>query len=214
MQVLQDLESQIADMLVQQPQPLTEEAVVALIRTLEPPSHFAATYGNGKQSTPPPADWKVRLPPARWPLVSVVSCALLPVGFLLFWMAAATRTGEVAEFALFLMLVGLAFTPFALWMASKQLRAQPEQAVQRDLLLKSTIVYGVCAPALLMALLTAVTEGLVLFPFGILAFVYFQYLLIRRVYRYMAAVAPQAASASAGNTSEHATGSPITAACP
>ena len=52
MQVLQDLESQIADMLVQQPQPLTEEAVHALIQTLEPPSHFAATYGNGKQPTP------------------------------------------------------------------------------------------------------------------------------------------------------------------
>ena len=47
-QVLADLEAQIADMLAREPQPLTEEVVKAVIARLEPPSHFAAMYGNGK----------------------------------------------------------------------------------------------------------------------------------------------------------------------
>ena len=46
-QVLEDLDSQMADMLG--PQPLTEEIVRAVIARLEPASHFAAMYGNGKQ---------------------------------------------------------------------------------------------------------------------------------------------------------------------
>ena len=45
LQVLQDLEAQIADMLAQQEQPLTDEAVCAVIAGLEPPSHFAENYG-------------------------------------------------------------------------------------------------------------------------------------------------------------------------
>ncbi len=54
LQVLQDLEAQIADMLAQQPTPLTEESVRSVLDKLEPPSHFAATYGNGKQTAPTP----------------------------------------------------------------------------------------------------------------------------------------------------------------
>src|SRR6476660_8294535 len=54
-QVLQDLESQIADMLAVGPQPLTEEIVQSVIAKLEPPSHFAATYCNGNGKEPRPA---------------------------------------------------------------------------------------------------------------------------------------------------------------
>src|SRR5262245_4284599 len=57
LQVLQDLESQIADMLAVGPQPLTEEIVQSVIAKLEPPSHFAATYGNGNNSNEPRLTW-------------------------------------------------------------------------------------------------------------------------------------------------------------
>jgi hypothetical protein len=205
-QVLQDLESQIADMLAQQPAPLTEEMVSAVIAKLEPPSHFAATYGNGKQpASPPIVDRHVRLPQLRWPLVSAISCALLPVGCLLVFLAINTHTrGALAGFSLLLVLVGFVFTPFALWMARNQLRASRDQSPERDLVLKSTIVYGVIAPALVMAFFTAATEGYALVPFGIVAFVYFQYLLIRRVHRYMADATPESAPASIDTASNAA----------
>src|SRR4026207_1633446 len=48
-QVLADLESQIADMLAQEPAPLTGEMVKWFIEKWEPASHFAAMYGNCKQ---------------------------------------------------------------------------------------------------------------------------------------------------------------------
>ena len=43
LQVLQDLESQIAEMLAREPAPLTEESVRSVIEKLEPPRHFADT---------------------------------------------------------------------------------------------------------------------------------------------------------------------------
>ena len=81
LQVLQDLESQIADMLTQQPMPLTEESVRAVLDKLEPPSHFAATYGNGTQTNPsaPSPSRFARLPRAPWPMIAAASCALLCV---------------------------------------------------------------------------------------------------------------------------------------
>src|SRR6187200_3117103 len=56
-QVLADLEAQIADMLAREPQPLTEEIVRMVIARLEPPSHFAAMYGNGKQAPQSETTW-------------------------------------------------------------------------------------------------------------------------------------------------------------
>src|SRR6476660_2243810 len=90
-QVLQDLESQIADMLAIGPQPLTEEIVQSVIAKLEPPSHFAATYGNGNEPRPAWAAHITRRPHIRWPLVAALSCACLPVGCLLGLLASAGR---------------------------------------------------------------------------------------------------------------------------
>jgi hypothetical protein len=201
MQVLQDLESQIADMLSQQPQPLTEDAVVAVIKTLEPPSHFAATYGNGKQPTAPATEFHWRLPKYRWPLVSAISAAVLPVGCLLLWFAIGTRAYDAAGFIVLLLFVSCVFTPFALWRARKQLRAEAENPRDRDLMLKSTIVYAAVAPALVVALAAAATEGVALILLGVVAFVYIQYLVIRRVCRYMMDGVPQSAPAPSTPTS-------------
>ena len=49
-QVVQDLESQIVEMMAALPQPVTEESIRSVIARLEPPAHFAATYGNGAGS--------------------------------------------------------------------------------------------------------------------------------------------------------------------
>src|SRR5262245_905019 len=86
-QVLQDIESQIADMLAVGPQPLTEEIVQSVIAKLEPPSHFAANYVNGSASvnSPQPA-WRIQIarrPVIRWPIVAELSCASLAFGCLL-----------------------------------------------------------------------------------------------------------------------------------
>lgn len=190
MQVLQDLESQIADMLSQQPQPLTEETVQAVIKTLEPSSHFAATYGNGKRATPSSSGVHVRLPEIhisqiRWSLVAAISAALLPGGCLLAWFADATRArGPFIALPIMLMFfLGFVFTPFAIWKARKQLLTDAENPRDRGLFVKSIVGYGVFAPALLALFATVASDGAVLIPFGVVAFVYIQYAVIRRIYR-------------------------------
>lgn len=192
MQVLQDLESQIADMLSQQPQPLTEAAVEAVIKTLEPPSHFAATYGNGKRAQPSSAGIHVRLPEisisqVRWSLVAAISASLLPAACLLLWCIDATRAeGPMPALVLMLMFfVGFVFTPLAIWKARKQLLADVDSQRDRGLFVKSIVVYGVFAPALLAIVAAVVSRGALLIPFGVVAFAYIQYLAIRRIYRYL-----------------------------
>ena len=75
LQVLQDLEAQIADMLAQQPQPLTDEAVCAVIANLEPPSQFAADYASEKETTDAtPASPTGPLSRNRWAVAAAISC--------------------------------------------------------------------------------------------------------------------------------------------
>jgi hypothetical protein len=215
MQVLQDLESQIADMLAQQPQPLTEEAVVALIRTLEPPSHFAATYGNGKQTAPlPMSSHFFRLPQTPWPMIGAMSCAILCIACLFVVFAAAMNDRDMLEFMIFLVLVTVILTPVALWMAHRQIGAH-RNVPRRDLVLKSIAAYAALVPILLLLFLAAITEGFVLAALGVAAFVYFEYVLIRRIWRYMAEALPrQPATATTGGANGHGTSSPVAAACP
>ena len=185
-QVLQDLEAQIADMLAQQPSPLTDEVVQSIIQSLEPPSHFAATYGSPQPVSPasePQLPWRTQL---RWPVVGAASCGLLLAGCLLALLAAATNNnGPLILLSVFMMLVGFAFTPFALWRARRELSTHPERAPDRDLILKSTVAYVVVSTTLPMAFLTAITEGYALMPLGVAAFIYLQYILVRRLWRRM-----------------------------
>ena len=192
LQVLQDLEAQIADMLAQQPTPLTEESVRSVLDKLEPPSHFAATYGNGKQPIRRrrrrrrAASHACRAPLApdrsRELRASCISCLLAVF-------AAATDARGPFDLLMFLVMVSFVFTPIALWMAYRQLRAHPGMP-GRDLVLKSSTVYTALALAVLMLFLAAITEGFVLMALGVAAFVYFEYLLIRRIWRHMAEALP------------------------
>src|SRR4029078_5817532 len=116
-QVLEDLESQIADMLAIGPQPLTDEIVQAVIAKLEPPSHFAATYGNGNE---PRLAWATQIASRssfRWPFVAALSCACLCFGCLMLLLAGGTmfNRGPVVVAIVLMLLVGIVLTPLALW---------------------------------------------------------------------------------------------------
>ena len=216
LQVLQDLESQIADMLTQQPTPLTEESVRTVLDKLEPPSHFAATYGNGKQTTPPaPSPSRfARLPRVPWPTIATACCALLAVVCVLAVFAAASDARGPLDLFLSLAVLSFFVTPIALWMAYRHLRAHPDMH-GRDLVLKSACAYIALALALLMLFLATITEGLVLIALGVAAFVYFEYLIIGRFWRRMSeALPPQPTSSSPRETNGNGASSPISAATP
>jgi len=211
-QVLQDLESQIADMLASGPQPLTEEAVQSVIAKLEPPSHFAATYGNGREAR---AAWGVesavseiaRRSWIRWPWVAAVSCTCLGLGCLGVLLTNGPNGPDGILIAL-LLLVGFALTPLALWKAAKQLQAEPGDRRDRNLVLISALVYAVVVPALVMGFFTLATHGFLLVPFGLGAFVYLQYVLVRRLHRRLSdALPPQPGGDAAAHTGAPAVGS-------
>src|SRR5262245_4379371 len=143
MQVLQNLETQISDMLAPLPLPFSEEAVCAVIARLEPPGHFTAIYGNGGKPgesvspTPSPSRQSrlARLPSVQWPMVAAASCALLPIGFFLTLLAAASHAEGPAVLFAFLTLLGFVLTPFAIWRAFKQLGQAADNASGRSLVL-------------------------------------------------------------------------------
>jgi hypothetical protein len=214
-QVLQDLEAQIADMLAQQPTPLTEESVRTVLDKLEPPSHFATTYGNGKQAAPLPMPSVFsRLPRAPWPLIATISCALLCIACLFVVFAAAMNDRGMLDFLTLLVLATVILTPVALWMAHRQLRADPGTP-RRDLVLKSTAAYAAIVTTLVLLFLVAITDGFVLTALGVVAFVYFEYLLIRRIWRHMAeALPPQPASSPTRDTNGNSAHAPVASATP
>ena len=97
--------------------------------------------------------------------------------------------------------VGIVFTPIALWMAYRQLRSDPA-ARGRDLVLKSAIVYGTIAPILLVLLAAEATNGAAPMLFGIAAFFYAQYHLLRRLWKYLSDSLPTPPSASTNQLSQ------------
>jgi hypothetical protein len=219
LQVLQDLEAQIADMLAQQPGPLTEESVRSVLDKLEPPSHFAAMYSNGKQTeapvpTPPVQRYFPYMPRPPWAMIAAASCALFGVACLMAMFAAATRAH--GPFELFMSLAVLTFfvTPIAIGMAYRQQRTRAD-VTSRNILLQSTCGYISIALALLMLLAAAITDGFALQALGVAAFVYLEYLLIRRLWRRMAAALPaQTAPSSPRETNGNGASSPVTSPNP
>jgi hypothetical protein len=192
MQVLQNLETQITEMLADHALPFTEDVVRAVLDKLEPPSHFAATYRNEQEASRPAPVLRGKPPRWSWPVTAAVSCALLIVGCLLLLLGSVGHSKGLAALGGSSLFIGSVVTPFALWRAFDQLRASSQGRSNRDLVLKSTIVYGAIAPALLMALVTVATQGYVLLPLGAAVFVYLQYLLIRWVWQRMSEALPTA----------------------
>jgi hypothetical protein len=206
MQVLQNLETQITEMLTPHTAPFTEDAVRAVLDKLEPPSHFATAYVNGSKihasvsptpSTPPRPFPKI-LP--NWPVVAAVCAAILASGVLFGMLAFASAPNDFWGFLTLLScFVGVVFTPIALWMAYRQLRSDPA-APGRSLVLKSAIVYATIAPIVLVLFAAVLTEGAALVVFGIAAFFYAQYHLIRRLWRYLSDTLPTTPSESTTNS--------------
>jgi hypothetical protein len=197
LQVLQDLESQIADMLAQLPQPVTEQTVQDVIATLEPPRHFAETYGTqGKETRSRQPNGTATVALNRWVAVSAISCALIPLGCLLLVFAAATSMNGLAVLIATLpLIVGCVLTPIALRKGFRQLRAAPARYLGRELALGTMVGYVATAPLLLLLIACVVTEGAVLYLLAIAAFFYFQYLLMRKVWQRMADALPPRAAA-------------------
>jgi hypothetical protein len=220
MQVLQNLETQIAEMLAPEPLPYTENAVRAVLDKLEPPSHFAATYGGGSKShestspisSAPQRSFRVSRP--NWPIVAAVSAAILVFGGFTALIAASSGPND---FWMLLTLlngfVGFIFTPVALWKACRQLRSDPA-APGRDLVLNSAIVYGIIAPILLVLLATAATNGGATILFGIAAFLYAQYALVRWLWKSISDALPPSHSASTTNPTSRNAPSPLPPATP
>jgi hypothetical protein len=190
-QVLQDLESQIAEMLTSAPQPLTDEVVQSTIAKLEPPGQFAATYGSGNDPRP---SWGTQISSrshVRWPLIAALSCACLVFGCLVMLMASnASLNGLYVLFIASMLLVGFVLTPVALWNAVKQLELHSEHHHGRELVMKSTLVYSVIVPVLLVGFIAFATRGLILVPVGLGALVYLESVLIRRVHRHLSETLP------------------------
>jgi hypothetical protein len=212
MQVLQDLDSQIADMLAREPAPITEESVRAVIEKLEPPSHFAETYGDVSESKPWPTRRLPRFEHINWPIIAAVSFALIPISSLV---ALLDQDLLGALSLIFLLPIGFLFTPFAIWKAFKQIRAQPRDIRGRDLVLNTTAAYAVLVPVLVVLFAIAVTEGIAFYMLGVGALIYVHYVFIRRFWRYMAdALPPQPAAASTGKANGNGTNTSISAATP
>jgi hypothetical protein len=212
LQVLQDLESQIADMLARETSPLTDESVRAVIEKLEPPRHFADTYGNTVESTSWPTPRFMRHENLNWPLISAVSFALIPAGGLLALLNPGPFVGLLIAC---LLTIGFLFTPVAIWKAFKQLRAQLGKVPGRGLLLKTTIAYGALVPALVVLCAALITEGFAFFLLGFAALVYVQYLFLRRLWQSMAdAIPPQPAATSTFHANGNGTSSHLGPATP
>ncbi len=206
MQVLQNLETQIEEMLLPHPLPFTEVTIRAVLDKLEPPSHFAAMYSNGgkryESTSPMTAPQRsFRLSRPNWPIVAAVCAAILVLSCLLGLIAAASGPERDVLILLALLgcFVGIVFTPIALGMAYRQLRSEPA-APGRNLVLKSTIVYGTIAPILLVLLAAEATNGAAPMLFGIAAFFYAQYVLLRRLWRHLSNAFPTPPSASTTNS--------------
>jgi hypothetical protein len=191
-QVLSDLATQISEMLERQRLPITEDKVQAVLEQLEPPSHFAAIYGASSDSRP--ATPAANIPYSRPIVLAVIACFLIPLGCLLLLLLAAGDSP--AGFAIFAIvpLVCAFITPIALHQGIAQLRAEPSQFRGRELAIVATITYYSVVPLLLLLFGIALTDGVVLFPLAVAAFVYWQYLLVRRLCRGIVVTIPKSAN--------------------
>jgi hypothetical protein len=215
MQVLQNLETQIEEMLQPHPLPFTVDTIRAVLDKLEPPSHFAAMYSNGGKrhdsasptSSPPQRSFRLARPERPKVAAVCVSSLVLSVMFGLivgasgpnvFWIVMTLLSG----------LVGFVITPIALWKAYRQLRSDPT-APGRNLVINTAIVYGTLAPILLVLVAGEATNGAAPLLFGIAAFFYAQYVLLRRLWKHLSDALPASPTATTTTPTGHNTTSSV-----
>jgi hypothetical protein len=206
LQVLQDLEAQIADMLARQPQPLTDEAVCAVIASLEPPNHFAENYGNDEEPVTADVRRSLSLPKRRWPMIAAFAGASFVLGYVLLLLAAAVGAhGPVIGFILLVLLNGASLTPFALWRSVKQLRSDPARLPDRKLVMRTAAIYAVVASTTILLLACFATNGYILIPIGLATCAYLEYMLIRRLWQRMNDTLPPQPTSTNGAPKERPT---------
>ncbi len=124
MQVIQDLESQISEMLAASSEPRSDALVIEILQRMEPATHFAAMYGQAEAMTQPPSrQLKPRGPHmSRW-----ILAAAAMVGFLILTLLASPLLIENEELALMTIFMvipaTLLATPFIWWMGVREIRA-------------------------------------------------------------------------------------------
>lgn len=180
MQVIQDLESQISEMLTASSEPRSDALVIEILQRMEPASHFAAMYGQAEATAQP----KINRPKPRGPHLSrwILAAAAL-VGFLILTLLTTPlilENDELALMTIFMVIPAtLIATPFVWWMGVREIRANPGVVMGRDIALWSFVIFKVLAMAILLLAITLLTEGLILIPIGFLAFLWFTYRWIR-----------------------------------
>jgi hypothetical protein len=220
MQVLQNLETQIEEMLQPHPLPFTEDTIRAVLDKLEPPSHFAAMYSNGGKRYEPASPTTsapqraFRLARPHWPNVAAV-CASSLVLSVMFGLIVGASGPNVFWLVMTLLsgFVGFVVTPIALWKAYRQLRSNPA-APGRSLVINSAIAYGTLAPILLVLIAGEATNGAAPILFGIAAFFYAQYVLLRRLWTYLSHALRATPAASTTNSAGRGTPPSVRPATP
>ena len=204
LEVLRDLEAQIADMLSQLPQPVTQESVQSVIDRLESPAQFAEAYkpaaapasGNRRADSSANYARAWRIGAISWPKLAALSCALIPLSCLLLLLIVFTDAVGAAVPVSLALVVGIIATPIALWMSLRQLRTAPSNDLIRQLIVRTATAYFVLAPWPVLTVAAIVTGGFALLPLGIAAFFYCQYLLTRHLCDRMEAVVSTTAANS------------------
>ncbi len=182
MQVTQDLESQIADMLAQQPRPLTEESVGTVLAALEPPAHFSAMYGSAEpdsHTTAPPAKY------STWLLAAAGAMATAIVLMLMVLLVASSGGGgraaaPVAVILLLCEVAAIVLVPLALRFGIQQLRSEPTRYKGHELALVVASIYWSLVPLTILIMISVVTEGVALIIVGAVLFLALQYRLIKQ----------------------------------
>lgn len=191
-QVLDDLETQIAEMLASEPLPISDDTVAAVIARLAPPSHFAAAYSAHSQPTPTPSEFAAAQTYSPWILFASGSCAMMGLSFLLLLLFAAGNVSPpVAIMVILFLLTCAVLCPVALRQGLAQLRTAPERYYGSHLATSTALAYWTAIPLLGLLFVCVLTEGIVLIPLGLLAFAYVHYRLLRRLHQRLTAPASE-----------------------
>lgn len=190
-QILDDLETQITEMLASEPLPISDATVAAVISRLEPPSHFAATYAVEPQQSHAAAALAPAPPYSPWILAATCSCAMVFLSCLLLMLMAAEDLAPPVAFTVILFLLACAIaTPLTLRKGLVQLRTAPKQYRGQTLATGTALAYWTVVPLLLLLFVCVLTEGFILIPVGLAAFAYVHYRLLRRLHHRLTSPAP------------------------
>jgi len=141
-QILDDLETQITEILASEPLPISDQAVAAVIARLEPPNHFAEIYSANPQPSPTPTEPPAAQTYSPWVLFAAGSCAMIGLSCLLLLLFAANEVSPPVAITVILFLLTCAvLCPLALRQGLTQLRTAPERYCGSKLATSTAMIY-------------------------------------------------------------------------